>query len=123
MSKQKMRLNLGTLGDLRGGAVGKIFDQKLSGVIADCNDRPGNKTARKVIIEVAVTPVDDDLEGEKVDIECSVHSKVPVMAIKAHQARVSKTRDKATGRDVYHADFGGDPEDADQLTLGNGGGD
>jgi hypothetical protein len=114
-----MKLDLGSVGGLRGGLVGRQFDRELARVIADCHDRPGNTTARSVTIRLDVSPVGDDGAGtgEKVDVVATIRSATPAYSIQAHQARVRRLRDRATGQDQYVAEIGADPEDSDQLTL------
>jgi hypothetical protein len=54
-------LNLGTLMDaLDGGRIHEAFMAELRRVACDCEDRPGDDHARKVSIELQVTPVCDE---------------------------------------------------------------
>jgi hypothetical protein len=113
--KTRTKLDLGTLGTLRGGLVGKVFDKEQARVLRDLNDRPKNRAARKVMIEVAFVPSEDD--EDKVDITVQVQSKVPAQAIDAHQARLVQRHDRATGQNLIDAVVGADADDADQATL------
>lgn len=114
------KLNLGTLGDLRDGAVGKQFDRLLAGVLEDVADRPGNPAVRKLTIQVEVKPVGADEAkelGEKANIEVQMRATCPPFHIQGHEARLRKTFDKATGKQAYAAVVGADPDDADQSTF------
>lgn len=121
MSKKDVRkLDLGELGNLRSGLVGKQFEEALRKCLADCVDRPGNNAARKIGLVIEIKPAyDDATECDKVDISVIVRDRVPDFHINAHQARVRKMRDKGTGKELYVASVGGDPEDVDQAMLGD----
>lgn len=113
-------LGLGTVGELRGGLVGKVFDKKVAAALADCADRPKNKTPRVVTLKLAFTP-DDTSEHEgnldRVNIETQCTVAVPAQRIKAHEAAIRQRLDRATGQQVFSAVIGGDADDVTQGTL------
>ncbi len=113
-------LNLGSVGRMRGGLVGAQFQRLLSDAIHDCNDRPGNTSARTVTLKLKLTPKGETAVGEKIAVEAEMTATRPSMCIEPHEMRVRKKRDPRTQRDEYTAVMGGDPEDADQMTLDDG---
>lgn len=76
-------VTLSNLGEMSGGAVSVQFQRHLARAFADCEDRPGDKTARKIVLEIEVVPVVDQLAGDGLpavihaDITCKIKSKLP----------------------------------------------
>lgn len=64
--------------DLDGGRIAEAFASELRRVAADCDDRPGDKNARKVTLTLAVAPICDE-EGRLDTIAGKFHvtSTVP----------------------------------------------
>lgn len=52
-----IKFDLGTLKDLDGGRVAAAFQHALQRAVVDCEDRPGEKKARKVVLEAEVIPI------------------------------------------------------------------
>lgn len=103
-------LTLNGLSKVDGGRVDEVFRRHLSRAIADCEDRPGDKTKRVVQIAVLITPdVQQDGAVTDVNIECEVSSKVP-----KHISRTINCAVRSNGRAVFN-DLSQD--DIDQRTL------
>ena len=62
------RLSLETIKDLDSGIAMQTFQQAVQRAVRDCIDRPGDKRARKVILQLAVTPV-PIIEGNTIDCD------------------------------------------------------
>lgn len=80
-----MKLTNKTIGDLQGGAIGYAEDQALKEAMHDCAARPGLKTARKVTIQIEITPASGALQdgvstlgsvGVKVQIKTTFPNRV-----------------------------------------------
>ena len=74
----KMELRLDTLADFDFGKAAVAFKQALAQVVKDCLDRPGDKTARKVVLTTIITPEmaqDGDVVNAQVHFE--VKAAVP----------------------------------------------
>lgn len=66
-----------SLGDLDNGRVAAALNEELRKVAEDISDRPANKTARKVTMEMSFSPSGDagTVEAVAVDVKCK--SSVP----------------------------------------------
>lgn len=76
-------LTLKSLADLDNGRISEAFQQKLRGIMADCFDRPVDKTARNLAMTIGIKPVctqNGEFDGVKVEFE--IKTKVPVIRSK-----------------------------------------
>lgn len=73
----KVKLNLKSLREMDNGKIDKLLLQGLRQVIQDCVDRPTDKKARKVTLQLIFSPIPDDL-GACDEVSMSVQSKVSV---------------------------------------------
>ena len=46
--------------DLDGGRIHEAFAQELKRVVMDCDDRPGDKKPRKVLLQLDIAPIIDE---------------------------------------------------------------
>ena len=74
-------LRTSTLHDIRDGLLAQQLDTELVKVHSDCVDRPLLKKARKVTLEITITPTGEDDPLESVDIEFQVKSSIPATKI------------------------------------------
>ncbi|AWT34562.1 hypothetical protein DM785_02595 [Deinococcus actinosclerus] len=90
-------LNLGSLHTLSEGGFGIKVDRDIEQAIKDCEDRPGLKTARKVVIELTITP---EGEGGLSDTTMTVTatSKLSVPKAATRKQPMTIKRDKDTGQ-------------------------
>jgi hypothetical protein len=75
------KLTVETLHELDFGSIGIAFQKHLARVVQDCIDRPGDKRARTVLLEMKVVPV-VEIRGSTIDCEGAkgtfkLKSKVP----------------------------------------------
>lgn len=75
----RMLLSLETLKDFDFGKSAVMFQQALKACVNDIRDRPGEKKARKVQLEVQITPVILQ-DGDVVDVEVEFMAKTVVPA-------------------------------------------
>jgi hypothetical protein len=66
------KLTVETLHELDFGSIGIAFQKHLARVVQDCIDRPGDKRARTVLLEMKVVPV-VEIRGSTIELK----SKVP----------------------------------------------
>ena len=103
-------LTLESLNDLDDGRVSVAFMLELKRAVADCQDRPGDKNARTVTLDLKLTPiVDDDGSCDGAHGEFHIKSKVPQRKSKPYQFEVRKG-----GHLVYNSNNAENPE---QTTL------
>jgi hypothetical protein len=62
------RLTLETIKDLDSGIAMETFQTAVQRAVKDCMDRPGDKRARKVVLQFAITPV-ATISGNQIDCE------------------------------------------------------
>lgn len=86
-------LSIETLGDIDEGRIKAAVDLHLKKLTSDCIDRPGCKTARKLKLELYVTPQIDLDTGQcdDVNIEFDIGSKVPNHRSRPVNCKVRKT--------------------------------
>ena len=103
-------LDFSGLQEIADGTVTAAVNHHLQRAIRDCEDRPGDETARKVKLEVLLKPLTTQ-DGACVDVvaECQISSTTPKHISKPVECRV-----KAGGRAVFN-DLSED--DVDQRTL------
>ena len=103
-------LSLEALQDFADGTVAVSFNQHLKRAINDCDDRPGDSKARKVTLEVMITPQQlQDGNACNITTECKVKSSVP-----DHISRPIECRIKQGGKAVFN-DMS--PDNPDQMTI------
>lgn len=103
-------LSLGNLQHIAGGTVDAAFQRHLKRAIEDCEDRPGDKTARQVTLTVNVKPIMlQDGAASDVMIECVAKSTVPPHISKPTECRV-KHGGKAVFNDLSESNV-------DQMTI------
>ena len=73
-------LRTATLAEIRDGILAHQLDAELAKIHADCVDRPNLKKARKVSLEITVTPIGDD-PLDAVDVEFQIKSSIPATKI------------------------------------------
>lgn len=106
----KTKLSLDSLKELDMGKVEKVFQHHLTRVLADIDDRPADKTARRVLLEIQAVPA--DAEGDTVDMEFSVKSSVPIHRSRKYNMVVRHESGKRTA--VFNTE---EAENVHQGTL------
>lgn len=102
--------NLANLVHVSGGRIQAIFQRHMQRAIADCEDRPGDKTNRKITVDILVAPVVlQDGAVTDANIECEVSSKIP-----KHISPTINCALKSGGRAVFNDLC---ESDVDQKTL------
>jgi len=87
----KIRLGLEALGVLDGGKVRAAVDHELKHILKDCADRPGEKAARQVSIDINLVPEQDDTGiATTGQLEVVITSKVPNRRTKAYQFAIEE---------------------------------
>jgi hypothetical protein len=103
-------LNLQGLAHIDGGRVDVAFNRHLRRAIEDCEDRPGDRNARKVVLTAILRPVClQDGAVTDVNAEFEIASSVP-----KHISRTVECRIKANGRAIFN-DLSED--DVEQMTI------
>lgn len=70
-------LSTKTLPKFKGGVVAIAFDDEIKRAVQDCHDRGNVKTARKVQLTIALTPIPDERGVAEIGIQAHVGSKLP----------------------------------------------
>lgn len=73
----KKLLDLRALGEFDGGRLASAFDLELAKVVHDLSDKPGDTTARKLILQIDFSPVAPSGVIDDVKVGIQVHAKVP----------------------------------------------
>lgn len=104
--------DLAELSNIDGGRVAVAFAQALQRAVADCEDRPGEEKARKVMLQMELSPVVDE-EGncEGVNTAFQIKDNVPT-----RKSRVYNFGLKSGGR-LFYSDES--PGNVNQLTFGD----
>lgn len=103
-------LSLANLKHLDDGKAAAAFDAHLKRIAQDCLDRPGDATARSVVMEVIVKPiVEDNGNCDRVDSQINVKSKIPT-----HKTRVFNFGLHRNGQFAFSEDS---PDNYDQTTI------
>ncbi len=85
------KFNLKSLGTMDGERIAIAFEQELKRVVMDCDDRPGDKTARSVTLTLAVKPkMDVDGICDDCDVQVSVTGAVPKRKSKVFNMTLKK---------------------------------
>ena len=108
-----VELNLASLQDLDDGRVSVAFAHEMKRAVQDCIDRPADKTARVVTLELSIKPIlapdSSIVEMEGADGEFKIKSKVPTRKSKTYNFRSNKH-----GQLAFSSES---PENADQTTF------
>lgn len=85
----KIKLTMESLSVLDQGKVRAAVDKELRHVLADLSDRPGEKSARTVSIDIKLTPEQDE-SGVAVtgQLEVEVSSSVPKRRTRSYQFEI-----------------------------------
>lgn len=78
------KFDLATLADMDGGRIRVAFEAALRRLEADCRDRPGVKSARKLALLVQLEPVADDGQLDSVNVTFRITDTVPKRESKAY---------------------------------------
>jgi hypothetical protein len=88
-----LELTLGALAKLDDGKAHEAFQRLLQRAIADCLDRPGDATARKVTLQVALVPVlDTDLSCTEVKTQIECKAALPAYRTKVYSMGPRQSR-------------------------------
>ena len=103
-------LNLRTLAELDLGKGAEAFQRLLKRAVEDCMDRPGDKTARKVALEIHIVPIMEQ-GGDCTEVAAEIHctAKVPTYRTKPYSMGVRKG-----GHLVFNPDS---PDNINQSTF------
>lgn len=110
-------LDLTAMASIDGGRIALAFQQALDRVLADLDDRPGEKKAREIILRVAFVPVMDGTVCDSAKIQCVVHDTVPKRSSKIYDMSLRKRAGKVKllfrpgsldDADQHAIDFGDD---------------
>jgi len=106
------QFTLENLKDLDGGKAAVAFLQHVSRAANDCSDRPGDKTARKVTMEITLLPVmEPGGDCTEVAAQIRVSSTVP-----KHQTKAYSFGLRRGGILVFNEDA---PDNVNQATFMN----
>lgn len=92
-----------------GGRIALAINNELHRVIEDLSDRPADRTARKVIIQIEISPVGDGSVADSTKVGFQVKSTVPTKKSRSYSMRVYG------GRELQFNEAS--PSDARQGTL------
>lgn len=104
----KAPLQVATLASLSDGIAGKCIDAAFSEAANDISTRGHDGKARKIVIEITLTP-DDYLN---VDIDVQVSAKLPAYRPPSTKAKYSQ----AAGGFLFNTECASNP---DQMTIGD----
>lgn len=100
--------NTAFLPHIDGGRVRVGLDEAIKRAYSDCENRPGLKKARKVFLEITITP---EIEGEFLDsctVEFDIKERIPARSSKSYNMRAGN------GGLLFNELS---PEDVDQGTI------
>lgn len=104
------KFTLDTLKDLDGGKAALAFEQHVRRAANDCLDRPGDQTARKITLEIKLSPVlNADLTCDEVKAQIEASSAVPKHRTKEYSFGI-----RANGMLVFSQDS---PDNVNQTTM------
>jgi hypothetical protein len=110
------RFNLDTMKDLDSGRAVEAFQTATQRAVQDCMDRPGDKRARKIVLQLTLIPVARidgntiDCDGAKGTFQC--RCKIPDWETQEVDFGVQQSGDL-----IFNEDS---PRDHRQMTLLNG---
>ena len=106
----KQRLTLAALTGLDSGTAAAVFQNEMRKAVADCTDRPGLDTPRKVMLEVTIAPVTDSRGVcEHANVDFKVHSSIPHQKTRQYQMEVD-----SRGELLFNPES---PDDVHQQTI------
>lgn len=115
--QQLKELSLASLAEIDGKRLSIAFEQALTRVIADCDDRPGEKKPRTIMLKVEVVPVLDGNICDNAKVQATIHDDVPKRKSKIFDMSLRKRAGKA--KLLFRPDS---LDEVDQQTMdfGNG---
>lgn len=111
------KLTLAELANLDAGRVHVAFEQAVSRIVRDCLDRPGDKTPRKVLLQLQVVPVvGEEGQCEECLAEFQIKDSVPTRKSKTYSLATNRKGDlifsEASPTNIRQTTF----EDVDPVT-------
>lgn len=101
---------LGSIKDLGGGKAALAFAQHVRRAALDCKDRPGDGAARKVTLELVLSPIlQPDGDCDEVSAQLKVSSTVPKQQTKPYSFGL-----RANGMLTFNPDS---LDNVDQATM------
>ncbi|MGA2035378.1 MAG: hypothetical protein ABSG68_24285 [Thermoguttaceae bacterium] len=107
------RLTLANIGELDNGLALETFQTALKRAVKDCLDRPGDKRARKVTLQMNVTPV-AQIQGNAIDCDGAKGVFLCKCRIPDYETREVDFGVQQTGDLLFNPDS---PNDHKQITL------
>lgn len=102
-----LEFSLARIENVDGGRVVEAFDELVRRAIADCEDRPGAKTARAVSLTLSLKPrVRDNGEAYEIAFGFAVAAKIPTTQSPAY---IGAIRHGNKGLGFVFDDLTGDP--------------
>jgi hypothetical protein len=84
----RVKVGLENMSVIDDGLTVRLFNRELKKVVADCTDRPQDKSVREVTLKVRIVPQCVDGVCETVLMETTVTSKTPAPRTKMYQVAV-----------------------------------
>ena len=108
-----VQLNFKSLAELDDGRVATAFEHEVKRAVQDCFDRPGDKKARTIMLEMSLTPITETnggiIETDGCHGEFKIKSKVPERRSKTYEFKANK---------YGHLSFSSNsPDNHDQTTI------
>ncbi len=94
----KQSLSASTLHTLDDGMVGRVVDAAIQEALRDCEDRPGLNKARKVTIQLEVTPLQDKRSHALRGVNTTVQVKATVPATGTRTEFLYTSHDTSAGK-------------------------
>lgn len=86
------KFQLSALAEMDGGRIDVAFGQALARVVADCEDRPGEKKARTVTLQLEVIPVlDESGVCDDVKVQMFITDGIPKRKTRVYDMAMKKT--------------------------------
>jgi hypothetical protein len=106
----RMMLSLDNLHDFDCGKADAIFRQCLLNAVRDLLDRPGDKNARKVVLQITLKPVLQQ-DGDVVDAEVEFEAK---NSLRSYRTAIRPMAIDRRGNLFFNPDS---PDNPDQRTI------
>ena len=97
---QLEKFSLETLNLLDGGKASLAFEHHVQRAALDCDNRPGDKAARKVTLEVTLKPVTDQ-NGNLADVQVQIKAS---SSVPKHQTKLYSMAAGRNGRLLFNPD-------------------
>jgi hypothetical protein len=107
------RLSLENLKDLDGGRALEAFHDQLKRAVLDCLDRPGDKRARKIVLQFTALPV-PVINGNTIDCDSVKGTFQCRCKLPDHETRTYDFGVQQSGDLIFNPDS---PEDHRQMTM------